>query len=232
MANGETAVLAGDTDPVIKVNDREPRDDRAKRRQIMDGARQVILTNGFDAASMNEIARVAGVSKGTLYVYFASKEDLFEALIGEEKREQAEQMCRFDDDTAEITEALARFGFRLLDRLLVPASIAHLRTVAAVSAKFPRIGQVYYEAGPAFGMRRLAAYLEQQAALGAIVAADDYIMAAHHFTELCKSYYLTRAIFGVGERPDDATLKAHVADAVNVFMRAYGTRSESLSRHS
>ena len=44
-------------------------DEGAKRRQIMDGARAVFLAQGFDAASMGEIARAAGVSKGTLYGY-------------------------------------------------------------------------------------------------------------------------------------------------------------------
>ena len=55
--------------------------DPAKRDQILDGATKVFLESGFDAASMNDICRVAGVSKGTIYVYFANKEDLFEALI-------------------------------------------------------------------------------------------------------------------------------------------------------
>ena len=55
-------------------------DDSAKRRQIIEGARAVFLSQGFDAASMNDIARAAGVSKGTLYVYFKHKGELFEAL--------------------------------------------------------------------------------------------------------------------------------------------------------
>ena len=54
--------------------------DSAKRRQIIEGAREVFLAQGFDAASMGEIARKARVSKGTLYVYFDSKEQLFEAI--------------------------------------------------------------------------------------------------------------------------------------------------------
>ena len=45
------------------------RSDRAKRAQIIDGARRMFLAQGFDAASMGAIAREAGVSKGTLYVY-------------------------------------------------------------------------------------------------------------------------------------------------------------------
>ena len=59
--------------------------DPVKRQQIIDGARRVFIDMGFDAASMNDITREAGVSKGTIYVYFASKEELFEALIEEER---------------------------------------------------------------------------------------------------------------------------------------------------
>ena len=64
----------------------------AKRRQIMDGARAIFLAQGFDATSMGEIAREAGVSKGTLYVYFDSKEVLFQAIVEEECQAQAEQV--------------------------------------------------------------------------------------------------------------------------------------------
>src|SRR4030081_845199 len=56
-------------------------EDSSKRRQILDGARKVFMDLGFDGASMGEIARSAGVSKGTLYVYFADKNRLFEAIV-------------------------------------------------------------------------------------------------------------------------------------------------------
>jgi hypothetical protein len=55
-------------------------EDGAKRRQIIEGARRVFLAQGFDAASMGAIARAAGVSKGTLYVYFENKERLLDAI--------------------------------------------------------------------------------------------------------------------------------------------------------
>ena len=65
-------------------------DDSAKRRQILEGARAVFLAQGFDAASMGEIARAAGVSKGTLYVYFENKEQLFQAICSGQCAEEAE----------------------------------------------------------------------------------------------------------------------------------------------
>ena len=71
-------------------------EDTSKRRQILDGARKVFMDLGFDGASMGEIARSAGVSKGTLYVYFADKSRLFEAIVEEEALEQGEIAFNFD----------------------------------------------------------------------------------------------------------------------------------------
>ena len=75
-------------------------DGGAKRRQIMEGARQVFLSGGFDGASMNDVARAAGVSKGTLYAYFNSKDELFEAIIRGEYAQAAERLCAFQRDAA------------------------------------------------------------------------------------------------------------------------------------
>jgi len=84
--------------------------DSAKRRQIMDGARKVFLTQGFDGASMGEIARAAGVSKGTLYVYFDSKEKLFQAITHEACSLQAEGIFSFDHADHDVAAVLARTG--------------------------------------------------------------------------------------------------------------------------
>src|SRR6185503_13751197 len=86
----------------------EAAEDSAKRRQIIEGARVVFLTQGFDAASMGEIARKAGVSKGTLYVYFKSKEDLFEAIAEEQCSQQAEQVFELDDANRDVAAVLTR----------------------------------------------------------------------------------------------------------------------------
>src|SRR5579863_1121059 len=101
----------------------------AKRRQIMDGAWAVFLAAGFDGASMNDVARVAGVSKGTLYVYFDSKEKLFEALIREERRRQAERLAVFAPDDGDPRVVLRDFGCRLMEMMVRPDHLAHVRTV-------------------------------------------------------------------------------------------------------
>ena len=199
------------------------RSDSGKRRQILDGARTVFLASGFDAASMNEIARVAGVSKGTLYVYFDSKEALFEALVRLDKRAQAEQLCRVDEE-ADLRTALTDLGYRLISRMLEPSNVAHFRTVIAVASKFPGVGQAYYEAGPRFGMDRLKGYLRRHVEAGDLVI-EDVEAAAHHFGDLCKSRYLLRAILAVEERPTEAELRTHIDRVVDVFLRAYGPKA-------
>ena len=77
-------------------------DESAKRRQIIDGASKVFLAQGFDAASMNDIARAAGVSKGTLYVYFDNKEELFEAIVEQECDVQAEGIFDLDPNDHDV----------------------------------------------------------------------------------------------------------------------------------
>src|SRR5947199_2592176 len=84
-------------------------DDSSKRRQILDGARKLFLDLGFDAASMGEIARAAGVSKGTLYVYFADKNHLFEAIVEQESLEQGKMGLKLDP-ARDVTTTLTEFG--------------------------------------------------------------------------------------------------------------------------
>ena len=197
-----------------------PREEGAKRRQILDGARRVFLDDGFDGASMNEVARAAGVSKGTLYVYFASKEELFAALLRDEKRGQAEQLCGFTDDDLDLRSTLHGFGVRFIELMLRPDSLAHLRTVMAVAPKFPEIGRAYYEAGPETGRRRIARYLDRQVADGRLTIADT-LAASILFFELLKAGILLEALLSIGPRPTPADVERHVEQAVELFIKAH-----------
>src|SRR5258705_4232955 len=94
-------------------------EDSSKRRQILDGARKLFLDLGFDAASMGEIARAAGVSKGTLYVYFADKNRLFEAIVKEEVLEQGKVVFNFDP-ARDVTTTLMEFGQAYIQVLCRP----------------------------------------------------------------------------------------------------------------
>jgi len=200
-------------------------DGGAKRRQIMEGARTVFLSAGFDGASMNDIARVAGVSKGTLYVYFSSKEQLFEALIREERRQQAERLCDFSHNPGEARDVLFSFGRRLCEMMTRSESVAQVRTVIAACSKFPQLGRAFFEAGPCYGNKRLAAYLRAQSQEGALDIADPH-RAAWQFIELCQAGIYKPLLFGMVDTLQPGQIDEAVGSAVAVFMAAYGRPGE------
>jgi AcrR family transcriptional regulator len=195
--------------------------DSAKRRQIMEGARRVFLADGFDGASMNDIARVAGVSKGTLYVYFDSKEQLFEALIREERHQQAERMCNFSLDDPDVRSVLFNLGRRLIEMMTRPDSMSHLRTVIAASAKFPQLGRAFYEAGPCFGAQRLTQYLRRRGEEGLLNIADPE-RVAWQFLALCKAETHSPLLFRMIDEVDPLVIDSAVESAVNLILAVYG----------
>jgi AcrR family transcriptional regulator len=206
----------------------ETLDGSAKRRQIMEGARTVFLAAGFDGASMNDVARVAGVSKGTLYVYFDSKEKLFEALIRDERRQQAERLTDCSFETSDVRGALFRFGCRLIEMMSRPDTLAHVRMVIAATAKFPQLGRAFYEAGPCFGARRLAAYMRRMNDEGVLRIADAD-RAAWQFLELCQSGTFKPLLFRMVEEISASEIEASVGAAIKMFMAAYAAPAGAAS---
>jgi|SRR5579864_2177131 len=198
--------------------------DSGKRAQILEGARAVFLKRGFDAASMGEIARQAGVSKGTLYVYFASKEDLFGAIVQAQCPLQAEQVFALDAEDHDVAGVLTRLGMQLASALCRVERVSALRTIIAISERMPEFGQRFYEAGPATGIARLARYLEVQVAAG-VLAIDDPEVAASQFLESCLATLLKPMLFGATAEPPGEPRIAHVVGmAVRTLMAAYGKR--------
>src|SRR3569833_2638363 len=101
-------------------------DDSAKRRQIVEGARAVFLANGFDAASMADIAKAAGVSKGTLYVYFKDKDELFSAIVQGFCSFQAEGVFDFDPDKQDNKTNQHQHGKAFANNFSDPARLSPL----------------------------------------------------------------------------------------------------------
>jgi AcrR family transcriptional regulator len=211
--------MSGHAQRVIASTD----DDNTKRRQIVDGARQVFLSQGFDAASMGEIARVAGVSKGTLYVYFKSKEELFAAIVGQECQAQAESIFSFDPEDHDVEAVLTRLGIGYAQYLCRPGGASPLRTIIAIAERMPEIGRQAYETGPARGVALLGAYLQAQVAAG-VLAVEDCEVAAAQFMDACQSTLFKPLMFNFGATPSPERIEHVVKIAVRVFMAAYATR--------
>lgn len=194
----------------------------AKRDQILGGAREVFLASGFDGASMGEIARQAGVSKGTLYVYFESKEDLFAALVTEECKRTAEACFDLDPD-APAEDTLRELGRRYIEAMLEPSHVSTIRMVIGVAEKLPDIGRAYLQAGPEAGVGRLSEWLKAKMERGEL-AMEDVELAAWQFILGCHAKLVMPMIFGDASRPDAAVVDRLVDHTVRTFMSAFARR--------
>jgi len=208
----------------LKGRPTAPGEDGAKRRQIIEGGRKIFLERGFDAASMGEIARAAGVSKGTLYVYFENKEDLFQAIVGEECHAQAERIFTFDANDHDVGAVLTRLGIGYVKFLVGrPGGLSPLRTVIAIADRMPEIGRRFYETGPAYGIAQLAAYLDAQVAAG-VLAVEDCEVTAAQFMDACLSTLYKPVLLNFSAPPNQQQIEHVVGIAVRAFLAAYQRR--------
>jgi AcrR family transcriptional regulator len=153
-------------------------EESSKRRQILDGARKVFLDLGFDGASMGDIARAAGVSKGTLYVYFADKCRLFEAIVEDEALERR-QLAFYFDPACDIKTTLRRFGEAYIGMLCRPGGGSAARMVFAIAERMPEIGRRYYELVLQKTVNRLAEYLDGRVKQRELMSARGHAIHAH-----------------------------------------------------
>lgn len=203
-------------------------EDGSKRRQILDGARKVFMDLGFDGASMNEIARAAGVSKGTLYVYFADKHALFEALIAEIGSWQ-NQSPDFDLDE-DIGACLHRFGTAYMKMMCRPQGGSAVRTVMAIAERMPDVGRRYYACIASGWFRKLGLYLTEQTRAGRL-AIDDSELAATQFMLSCQATLFLPFVFQAIPAPSAEHIERVVASAVHMFLAAYAVTPQLSGRN-
>ena len=194
--------------------------DSRKRRQILDGAHRQFMRQGFDATSMGDIARGAGVSKGTLYVYFDSKERLFQELVREEKERQFPTIFTIDPDETDLRAALTRIGRQFARFVTQDHVVMAMRTIVAMSERMPEIALDFYDSGPRLCAGQLTDYFKRQMAAGRL-AMPDADLAAVQFLELAQATLSRPLMFGARARPSEAQIDAVVESAVAMFLAAY-----------
>jgi AcrR family transcriptional regulator len=197
--------------------------DRDSRREtILDAAAEVFMDVGFAAASMSMIAARVGGSKGTLYNYFRSKEELFEAYV---RRQcawyQDAVMAAFLAPGADIRTVLQTLGRNLLQVSLTGVGLRNFVLVVSEAHRAPEIGRAFYDAGPETGARRMAEGIAQAVADGRLRPCDP-MKAAHQFVGLCQNRMLKACLCNAVDEPRPEEIEAEVAAAVDSFLAAYG----------
>jgi len=198
--------------------------DPAKRETILNGAARVFMDSGFDAASVNDICRVAGVSKSTMYVYFGSKEDLFEALLDRERDRVFKDLEESLSSDRPLQEKLYDFSFALAKLLCSPEVIRSQRTVIAMAERMPELCNRFYDNGPLRMRRFIERVLEDEAAKGTL-EIPDITLAAHQLIELSTAGLWRQCLFGrITSPPPQERLLTTSQSAVDAFLSMYRKR--------
>ena len=210
----------------MKTVQHEPRPIRARLdeerlTELLDVAAEIFISEGFSAASTNEIARRANSSKTTFYSRFPTKEHLFLAVIERRIDGIFQQVAGTLPEERPIEETLQKFGSALIRLALSKEQIALIRVVSMEAAKFPELGKRYYELGPKRAEERLAAYLRKQVERGRLLNEDTRQMA-QHFVSLVSGGPVRWFVLGFDPIPmSKNAIHKHLDSAVLIFMRAY-----------
>jgi TetR/AcrR family transcriptional repressor of mexJK operon len=194
-----------------------------KRAVIVDAATVVFLENGYVGTTMDGIAARAGVSKPTVYRYFADKEELFsEIVLGTIDQVGAPFFAWIDtiDETDDLEGALGELAHKLVTVVAEPRLLELRRLVIGETARFPKLGAIYFERGPGRTIETLASVFERLARRGLLQLPDPHL-AAQEFNWLVLSIPLNRAMFSVDVRFTAADLERYADEAVRVFLAAY-----------
>jgi AcrR family transcriptional regulator len=201
-----------------------PRLDRdARRERILDVAQEVFLEEGFANASMSTIAARLGGSKGTLYNYFKSKDDLFAAYV--------ERRCLWQRDEVFAVEpgespeaAVYRLARSFLAFVIDETTVRNFRVVVGEVERAPEIGGIFYEAGPRRGTEMLGDFLAGLEADGVLDLEGDPQGAAQHLIGLVQSPTFKGRLCNAIPELTSEQIDAEAARGVRAFLRAYARR--------
>lgn len=192
--------------------------DLAKREAIMQAATHAFFDRGYAAASIEQIAQEAGVSKVTVYNHFGDKRGLFAASVEAECGRMRHHFSLGELPRGSLRRRLTAIGEALVEFLSRPEMVRFERRIAAETERNPDLGESFLEAGPHRMLRSLTGLLVALRDAGDIELGDP-ALAAEQFASLCKGIGDFERRFG---RPNDEVRnQARIAGAVELFCKAY-----------
>jgi len=200
----------------------EPLPPETKQR-VLEGAEYVFCQDGYEGASMARIAAQAGVSKGTLYNYFDSKEALFVSYIEESCAVRLARLFEDITETDDIANSLHELAERALVLMLSKPGIEMYRLVVSIAPKFPDLAKTFYACGAQRALSYMRAFLVRAHEAGKLHVPDPQF-AAEQFFALCQTKVCLRRRLNLPEDPPEV-IEQVVKGAVETFLRSYGSKS-------
>ena len=196
--------------------------DMGKRAAILEAAKRMFTQQGFDGASMDQIAAEAGVSKLTVYSHFGDKDALFIAAV-ESHCDLSLPSSLFEPDPGTpLRERLMGIARAFYTMVAAPEAVAGHRMLCSPQMVGSGLPRRFWEAGPVRVQGDFVALLERRIAAGEL-EIPDVARAAGQFFSLLKGEPHAHLVFG-GPQVTAEETEAHLAAAVEMFLRAYAVR--------
>jgi AcrR family transcriptional regulator len=191
-----------------------------RRDAIVQVASVYFLEHGYAGTTMSGIAGALGGSKGTLWSYFPSKEELFIAVMDRLTEDFRTQLSVILDPGREVEQTLRRFCREFIGKITSPDGMALYRLVVAEASRFPEIGRIFNERGPSRTQQQLATFLADVMERGLLQRADP-LEAARQLIAICISGSRQNQLIGLLDTVTPAQIKADTDRAMDIFLRAY-----------
>ena len=201
--------------------------DPAKRDEIVTAATDLFMLKGYELTSMEAVAKLASVSKLTIYSHFADKNELFRAIV--QNRCDRIGMPRAFEAEARmpVKEALLQIATFASANIFREESLRLMRMIQAEATQHPEIIETYYEVGPRRVKRAFAELLAEFDRQGQLKVPDP-VLATEQFFSLLKGERLMRTLMMMAPSPTAEELARHAASTVAFFLRAYQLNTSEL----
>jgi TetR/AcrR family transcriptional regulator, mexJK operon transcriptional repressor len=194
--------------------------DPEKYKAIIEAATRLFFTKGFLNTGMDAVAVKAGVSKATIYSYFANKDILFEEIVSHYCARHSPAKDMLPAKHLPIESGLYKLGIQFLDMTLNQEAMAVYRVILAEAARKPALARMFYKTGMKKMNEILAEYLGMQTRLGRLHIGNIQ-QAAECFNALVKGEYYLEMLLNIRPCPTKRELDTHVREAVKFFLRAH-----------
>ncbi len=188
--------------PIAKHPGRPPRWRRqpeVRPQQILEAAFRVFGTRGLHQATLDDVARAAGITKGTIYLYFPDKAALFSAMLKARVNDLLPPMEPSNGGRAPSTyRRLLTLAGRLYRFFKSPAYLAMYRTMVGEASQFPEAAALLYREGILPANRHLAEVIQHGITAGEFRKVDP-VVAARAFVGMFQIFAVSQGLLG-GQR--------------------------------
>ncbi|MBE0380265.1 TetR/AcrR family transcriptional regulator [Pseudoalteromonas prydzensis] len=189
-----------------------------KRQQIITAATSLFMEKGFPNTSMDQIAKLAEVSKQTVYSHFKDKNNLFVETVTAHCSSSNLRKEQFEA-TQTLEENLLRVLTNFISLVFSPEALRVYDTCVAHKDEYPELALLFYEAAPKVVIQQVETCLQSIAAAG-LLTIENPKFATLQLLGMTQGDWKLRHALGHA-KADELPPADYIADCVTRFIKMY-----------